>query len=89
MFIELDKIEKTPNLVIYNPSSRIRGPIEELDPDATKKAIEITCFGAFLVAQQAVLRMKKMGFGSIFLLELQLVLKVFQIHRFLQWENLV
>ena len=66
MFIEIDKIEKIPNLVIYNPSSRIRGPIEELDPDATKKAIEITCFGAFLVAQQAVLRMKKMGFGSIF-----------------------
>ena len=66
MFIELDKIEKTPNLVIYNPSSRIRGPIEELDPNATKKAIEITCFGAFLVAQQAVLRMKKKGFGSIF-----------------------
>ena len=53
-------------LVVYNPSARIRGPITELDPVATRDAIETTCFGAFLVAQQAARRMLNRGSGNIF-----------------------
>ena len=66
LFSAIDKEMGTPDLVVYNPSARIRGPIQELDPQATKKALEITSFGAFLVAQQATQRMLIKGSGSIF-----------------------
>lgn len=66
LFTELDNDIGTPDLVVYNPSARVRGPITELDPEATRAAIEVTCFGAFLVAQQAARRMLKRGSGSIF-----------------------
>jgi short-subunit dehydrogenase len=66
LFQATDKTIGTPNLVVYNPSARVRGAITELDPAATRDAINITCFGAFLVAQQAATRMLKRGSGSIF-----------------------
>ena len=47
LFKETDKTIGTPNLVIYNPSARLRGSITELDPEQTQKAINVTCFGAF------------------------------------------
>ena len=66
LFTTLDDSIGTPDLVVYNPSARLRGPITELDPAATRAAIEVTCFGAFLVAQQAARRMLERGSGSIF-----------------------
>ncbi len=66
LFNELDDINEEPNFVIYNPSARVRGPIEGLDIEMTREALNITSFGALIVAQQAVIRMKKKGFGSIF-----------------------
>ena len=66
LFAELDNSIGTPDLVVYNPSARLRGPITDLDPAATRDAIEVTCFGAFLVAQQAARRMLERGSGSIF-----------------------
>ena len=67
LFKELDKSIGIPNLVIYNASSRpLRNSIIELDPKQTQKAINITCFGAFLVAQEAAKRMLKRKSGSIF-----------------------
>lgn len=66
LFELTDKLIGTPNLVIYNPSARLKGNIVELDPSESKKAINITCFGAFLIAQQAVRRMLLRGSGSIF-----------------------
>ena len=66
LFQETDKKIGTPNLVIYNPSARLRGSITELDPQKTREAINITCFGAFLVAQEAAKRMLKRKSGSIF-----------------------
>lgn len=66
LFKKLDKTLGTPDLVIYNPSARVRGGIVEVDPEDTQKAINITCFGAFLVAQEAAKRMIKRGSGSIF-----------------------
>ena len=66
LFKETDKTIGTPNLVIYNPSVRLKGSITELDPKQTQEAINITCFGAFLVAQEASKRMLKRKSGSIF-----------------------
>ena len=66
LFQLIDKSIGTPNLVIYNPSVRIKGSIIELDAEETRSAINITCFGAFLVAQQAAKRMLSRGSGSIF-----------------------
>ena len=66
LFNSLDASTGTPDLVIYNPSARVRGPVGNLDPIAVKKALDITCFGAFLVAQEATKRMLKAGKGSIF-----------------------
>ena len=65
LFKKTDKIIGTPNLVIYNPSARIKGGITELDPKKTKEAINLTCFGAFLVAQEASKRMLERKSGSI------------------------
>ena len=66
LFNILDTQIGTPDLVIYNPSARVRGPIGELNPNEVKKALEITSFGGFLVAQESAKRMMKRGSGSIF-----------------------
>jgi NAD(P)-dependent dehydrogenase (short-subunit alcohol dehydrogenase family) len=55
----------SPDLVVYNPSYRTRGPITELDPDEVLKTITVTCFGGFLVGQQAARAMLKAGHGTI------------------------
>jgi NADP-dependent 3-hydroxy acid dehydrogenase YdfG len=51
--------------VLYNASSRVRGPIAEVDPGEVARAIEITAFGGFLVAQQAARRMLPRRYGTI------------------------
>jgi len=56
-----------PNIVVYNASNRVRGPITELDPEAVLNAIKVSCYGAFLVAQQAAKQMVERGNGAIFL----------------------
>jgi len=66
LFQLIDKSIGTPNLVIYNPSVRIKGSVIDLDAEEARSAINITCFGAFLVAQQAAKRMLSRGSGSIF-----------------------
>ena len=66
LFKETDKTIGIPNLVIYNPSVRLKGSITELDPKQTQEAINVTCFGAFLVAQEASKRLLKRKSGSIF-----------------------
>ena len=55
-----------PNLVVYNASFRTRGPVAELDPVEVQKALSITAFGGFLVAQSAAKRMLPRGSGAIF-----------------------
>jgi short-subunit dehydrogenase len=54
-----------PDVVVYNASYRTRGPITELDPVEVAKALEITAFGAFLVAQAAAKRMLRKAHGAI------------------------
>ena len=59
LFKKTDKIIGAPNLVIYNPSKSLGGSIVDLDPKKAHEAIDITCYGGFLVAQQAAKRMLK------------------------------
>ena len=67
LFKQTDKLIGIPNLVIYNASSRPKkSSVIELDPIETQKSINITCFGAFLVAQEAAKRMLKRKSGNIF-----------------------
>jgi len=66
LFAGLDASIGTPELVIYNPSARVHGPVQKLDPMQVHHALNITCYGAFLVAQQAAQRMLIQGRGSIF-----------------------
>jgi NAD(P)-dependent dehydrogenase (short-subunit alcohol dehydrogenase family) len=54
-----------PNLVVYNPSARARGPITDLDREEVKNAVLITCYGGFVVAQKAAELMLQRGNGSI------------------------
>ena len=65
MFKQIDELHGHIDLVVYNPSDRVPGFITEIDPVAAKKAIEITSFGAFLVARQAAKRMTQAGKGTI------------------------
>jgi NAD(P)-dependent dehydrogenase (short-subunit alcohol dehydrogenase family) len=57
----------SPDLVVYNASRRVRGPLVELDPAEVRAALDVTAFGAFLVAQQAARRMLAAGSGTIIL----------------------
>lgn len=54
-----------PDVVVYNPSYRTRGSITELDPAEVMKTLTVTCYGGFLVAQQAARAMLKTGRGSL------------------------
>jgi NAD(P)-dependent dehydrogenase (short-subunit alcohol dehydrogenase family) len=65
LFESLTKDNGEPNLVVYNASGRVRGPISELDPEAVRQTILVTCYGGFLVGQAAAKRMIKAGSGTI------------------------
>jgi NAD(P)-dependent dehydrogenase (short-subunit alcohol dehydrogenase family) len=56
----------TPDLVVYNPSYRVRGPILSLDPEEVRRTLTVTAYGGFLVAQAAAKRMLERGRGSLF-----------------------
>jgi NAD(P)-dependent dehydrogenase (short-subunit alcohol dehydrogenase family) len=65
LFADLDGAQLTPDVVVYNPSYRARGPLVGLDPAEVEKSISITAFGGFLVAQAAVKRMLPKRAGTI------------------------
>jgi NAD(P)-dependent dehydrogenase (short-subunit alcohol dehydrogenase family) len=56
-----------PDIVVYNASARIQGPLAELDPSAVQRALAVTAFGGFLVTRQAAKRMLPRGHGAILL----------------------
>ena len=66
LFKKADNILGIPDLVIFNPSARLRGTVEELDMYEAKKAIEVSTIGALSVAKEAATRMLPRGSGSIF-----------------------
>jgi NAD(P)-dependent dehydrogenase (short-subunit alcohol dehydrogenase family) len=65
LFDSVTKAVGEPNLLVYNASGRVRGPITELDPEEVRKTIMVTCYGGFLVGQAAAKRMIKAGRGTI------------------------
>ena len=56
-----------PDIVVFNASGRLRGPLAELDANEVQKAIAVSAFGGFLVVQQAARRMIPHGRGAILL----------------------
>ena len=56
-----------PDIVVYNASARARGPVTDLDPADVARAIAVSGYGGFLVAQQAARLMVARGSGSILL----------------------
>jgi NAD(P)-dependent dehydrogenase (short-subunit alcohol dehydrogenase family) len=48
---------EVPDLVVYNPSYRVRGPLVGLDREEVKKTLLVTAYGGFLVAQAAAKHM--------------------------------
>jgi NAD(P)-dependent dehydrogenase (short-subunit alcohol dehydrogenase family) len=67
LFAAVDERLGPPDVVVYNASGRLRGPLAELDPEGVRRAIEVTAFGAFLTVQQAARRMVPRGRGAILL----------------------
>jgi NAD(P)-dependent dehydrogenase (short-subunit alcohol dehydrogenase family) len=57
LFANLDRNGGAPDVVVYNASGRTRGAFVDLVPADVEKAIAVSAFGGFLVAQQAARRM--------------------------------
>ena len=56
-----------PEIVLFNASFRVRGPLIGLDPAEVSRTLAISAFGGFLVAQQAARLMLPRGRGTILL----------------------
>jgi NAD(P)-dependent dehydrogenase (short-subunit alcohol dehydrogenase family) len=54
-----------PDIVVYNASSRVRGPIHTLDPEKVRAALEVSAYAGFLVARRATEEMLKSARGTI------------------------
>ncbi|CAM2157042.1 SDR family NAD(P)-dependent oxidoreductase [Pararobbsia alpina] len=67
LFAETDAKIGAPDIVIYNASGRVRGPIAELDAKAVEQAVAVSALGAFYTVQQAAKRMLHAGKGAILL----------------------
>ncbi|MGE0699540.1 MAG: SDR family NAD(P)-dependent oxidoreductase [Hyphomicrobiaceae bacterium] len=65
LFAETDRVLGPLDVVVYNASFRTRGPLCDLVPADVLKTLEVTAFGAFLVAQQAARRMLVQGAGTM------------------------
>jgi NAD(P)-dependent dehydrogenase (short-subunit alcohol dehydrogenase family) len=65
LFAEVDAALGVPRVVVYNASYRTRGAFIDLDPAEVEKAIAVSAFGGFLVAQEAAKRMLPRGRGAI------------------------
>ena len=65
LFGEVGKAMGDPDVVVYNASYRTRGPVVELDPVEVERALAVSAYGGFLVAQQAARRMLPKQHGAI------------------------
>jgi NAD(P)-dependent dehydrogenase (short-subunit alcohol dehydrogenase family) len=65
LFTDMEAACGAPQIVIYNASYRTRGALIELDPAEVERAIAVSAFGGFLVAQQAARRMLSKRHGAI------------------------
>jgi NAD(P)-dependent dehydrogenase (short-subunit alcohol dehydrogenase family) len=65
LFADIEAAFGAPEIVIYNASFRSRGPLVDLDPAEVERALAVSAFGGFLVAQQAARRMLPRKHGAI------------------------
>lgn len=65
LFADVDAKEGPADLVVFNPSRRVPGPLVDIDPDDVAEALMVSAFGGFLVGQAAARRMLARGSGSI------------------------
>ena len=65
LFSEVERRVGVPDVVVYNASARVRGPLLDLAPSDVANALSVSAFGGFLVAQQAVRRMLPKRSGAI------------------------
>jgi len=65
LFGDVEAALGAPDVVVYNASYRTRGPFVDLVPDEVEKALMVTAFGGFLVAQEAAKRMLPKRHGAI------------------------
>lgn len=65
LFADVEATFGALDVVVYNASYRTRGPFVELDPADVEKALAVTAFGGFLVAQEAAKRMLPRSHGAI------------------------
>jgi NAD(P)-dependent dehydrogenase (short-subunit alcohol dehydrogenase family) len=66
LFAEVDGQFGRLDVALYNASYRVRGPFLDLVPQEVARSMEVSAFGAFLVAQEAARRMVQQGGGAIF-----------------------
>jgi len=66
LFQDVDSTLGEPQVVLFNPSARIRGDLLSLDSGAASSAVQTTAIGALVTAQEAARRMIPRGSGSIF-----------------------
>ena len=67
LFAAVERDSGAPDIVVYNASGRTRGALVDLVPADVSKAIAVSAFGGFLVAQQAARRMLANRHGAILL----------------------
>ena len=65
LFADVERDVGVPDVVVYNPSARARGPFLELAAADVQRALQVTAFGGFLVAQAAAKRMLPKRHGAI------------------------
>jgi len=65
LFAAVQRDQGVPDVVLFNPSARVRGPVIEIDPEAVRSALLVSAYGGFLVGQAAARAMLPRGSGSI------------------------
>ena len=65
LFAAVERDIGEPDVAVYNPSGRVRGPVHEIDAEKVRDAVLVTGYGAFLMAQEAVKRMLPKNSGTL------------------------
>jgi NAD(P)-dependent dehydrogenase (short-subunit alcohol dehydrogenase family) len=66
LFKDVDRSLGEPEVVLFNPSARVRGEVLTLNIEDAAASIQTTAIGALVTAQEAARRMLPKGRGSIF-----------------------
>lgn len=67
LFAATDAAIGEPEVVLYNASTRLRGPLLSLDPEEVQRSLLVSAFGGFLAVQLAARRMAARACGAILL----------------------